>query len=191
MPDYKSIHSGQYGDEGITLAHEHEDTDLPTIRSSFNNYLAKAGGTVTGITAFTGAEVTYGANTKVTIPKTAVDPTDAVNFSTLNTTVNVFATQQQMTDMAQNDRLDALEAGGGGGGGGATVQPPFIEDYTDTNVFTLPKTPAVIFDILVLESNTNLYYLRDGDYSVSGANVTISAPTLSSGMTVKINYTAI
>ncbi len=75
----------------------------------------------------------------------------------------------------------------------ATVQTPFLGTYDGTNnVFTLPKTPVVVFDVLGL-SDTHFVYFENSEISVDSAakTVTITSTNLESGMRIKINYTAI
>lgn len=72
-------------------------------------------------------------------------------------------------------------------------QPSFIKSYlenNESNVFTLPKLPDLIWDVYVLEGDDAFYYLRNTEYSVSGDNITIITPTMTDTMAVKINYTS-
>ncbi len=83
----------------------------------------------------------------------------------------------------------------GGGGGGATVQEPYIltaEENGMSNVFVLPKTPDVVFDVLINEGTDAFYYLRVSNYTVNktAKTVTINAPALTAIMEIKINYTS-
>ncbi len=75
----------------------------------------------------------------------------------------------------------------------ATVQQPFIKAYKDngnSNVFTLPKLPIAVTDIWVLDGGTSMSYLRVGNYSISGQDVTITSPAMTDTSVVKIIYTS-
>lgn len=129
--------------------------------------------------------------------KVEVDASQAVQNTAISNGVSAIeglsaAIQDINAEQAtQNSRLTALE---NAPGSGATVQPPFVKSVADndgSNVFTLPKTPAVVFDVWVLDGDAAMHYLRLADYSVTGTDVIISNPTLTSTMDIKINYTAL
>lgn len=68
------------------------------------------------------------------------------------------------------------------------MQPPFIEDYSGSNSFVLPKTPDIIMDVMILSGTSTFYYLQDGDYSLAGKTIRINNPVMTTGMRLKVNY---
>ena len=70
------------------------------------------------------------------------------------------------------------------------VQLPYVTDYNGTQVYTLPKAPDVVFEVWILNGDTSATLLQISDYTWSGTDLTISNPTLSSGMKVRVHYTA-
>ncbi len=77
--------------------------------------------------------------------------------------------------------------------GVATVQEPEYYTYDGTkNVFQLPKTPDVVFDVLGLNDN-NMFYFERSEITVdkTAMTVTINSSDLIANTRVKINYTAI
>jgi hypothetical protein len=95
-------------------------------------------------------------------------PTEVID--TLNDKINDLTT-----------RVDAISEG---------PQPtrPEVFTYVDTNTFTLSKTPRWIDQVLVIQTDQVFYYLKDEDYTLNEANLTITNPTLADGMQVKVQY---
>jgi hypothetical protein len=71
-----------------------------------------------------------------------------------------------------------------------TYQQPFVADYSGSQTFTLPKTPVIVGNVWVLPAGGGLNMLQTADYSISGADITISSPTLVTGDKIKVEYTA-
>ncbi len=95
-----------------------------------------------------------------------------------------------------NSRLSSLEASSSSQ---SIVQPSFrmtVTANSGSNVFELPKTPDVIFDVWILEfdesgeTQVGMFYLLPSNYSISSKSVTINNPTLTDRMQIKINYTS-
>lgn len=68
------------------------------------------------------------------------------------------------------------------------VNPQVFTYGADTYPFVLSSAPKVVLEILVLNGDTEFHYLQDGDYNISGTSLTVTVPTLSDGMKVKIAY---
>lgn len=71
-----------------------------------------------------------------------------------------------------------------------SVMPSYIKGYTEngsSSVFILPVIPKFILQVQVL-TDTSITILQDSDYSLSGANLTISTPTLVDGDRIKVLY---
>lgn len=92
-----------------------------------------------------------------------------------------------------------IESIGGASGGPVARKPELFKyggaaetGYTSisSNVITLTNTILFIDYILILNGSTGLYYLQDNgaDYTVGTNTVTISNPTLTDGMKIKIAY---
>ncbi len=64
----------------------------------------------------------------------------------------------------------------------------FTIGSTMVKSFTLDKAPLFTTDVLVLDGSSNLHYLQDSDFTISGRIITINNPTLTPGMKVKVNY---
>lgn len=89
--------------------------------------------------------------------------------------------------------LRSLMANVGPGGGGETqvvIQPPEIFNYAGTNVFRLYRNPAYVVEVLVLDGDKTLHYLKTEDYAVNQDQVMVYQPLLSAGMQIKITYAA-
>ncbi len=71
---------------------------------------------------------------------------------------------------------------------GGYLMTPEVMSFDGTNTtFALKYTPKFVSELLVLKSDT-FHYLQEGDYTITGNQLTITNPVLQSGDKVKIVY---
>lgn len=87
------------------------------------------------------------------------------------------------------DRLAPIELWVAQNRDNPVLTAPEVFTYgTDNYPFTLAYEPKIITEVLALNGTTEFHYLQEGDYSITGQSLTVSSPTLTEGMKVKIVY---